>query len=427
MKKDSELPLEISGGHSHMRGLLKGPEEIGKGISVLLLTGGSDKPYVYGLTSALSLEGVRVGIVGSDELDLPEIRNIIGVSFFNLRGDQRSDVSFLKKMARIISYYVRLVRFASRAESKLFHILWNNKFEAFDRTFLMLYYRLLGKKIVLTAHNVNASKRDGIDSFVNRITLKIQYSLAHHIFVHTELARSELRHDFRIGRKRISLIPFGINNFAPVTPITAGEAKKQLGIENDEKVILFFGRITPYKGLEYLVAAFKELRLASGDKYRLIIAGRLDGARGETYWDTVCKQLDQESLGNDKGCLLKTEYIPDGLTEVYFKASDVIVLPYTAIYQSGVLFLAQSFGLPVIAADVDSFVDEIVEGETGFVFRAADPVHLARTIEKYFRSELFGNLDKQRQRIREIATRQHSWQVVGQKTLEIYAGLLSNH
>ena len=71
------------------------------------------------------------------------------------------------------------------AQPKIFHILWNNKFEFFDRTLLMLYYKLLGKKIVFTAHNVNIRKRDGNDSWLNRFSLKIQYQLVDHIFVHT--------------------------------------------------------------------------------------------------------------------------------------------------------------------------------------------------------------------------------------------------
>ena len=55
-------------------------------------------------------------------------------------------------------YYAKLIRYAATAKPKIFHILWNNKFELFDRTVLMLYYRLLGKRIVLTAHNVNAGQ-----------------------------------------------------------------------------------------------------------------------------------------------------------------------------------------------------------------------------------------------------------------------------
>jgi hypothetical protein len=56
----------------------------------------------------------------------------------------------------------------------------------------MLYYRSLGKKIVITAHNVNAAKGDGRDTAVNRLSLKIQYGLSDHVFVHTEKMKKEL-------------------------------------------------------------------------------------------------------------------------------------------------------------------------------------------------------------------------------------------
>ena len=68
-------------------------------------------------------------------------------------------------------YYAKLIRYAATAKPRIFHILWNNKFEFFDRTLLMLYYRLLGKKIVLTVHNVNAGRRDSKDTRLNRLTL----------------------------------------------------------------------------------------------------------------------------------------------------------------------------------------------------------------------------------------------------------------
>src|SRR5205823_6045108 len=101
-------------------------------------------------------------------------------------GDQSSEARLLAKVLRVLSYYGKLVFYAATARPKLFHILWNNKFEVFDRTLLMLYYRMLGKKITLTVHNVNAGKRDLNDSFLNRFSLRIQYNLCCHIFVHTE-------------------------------------------------------------------------------------------------------------------------------------------------------------------------------------------------------------------------------------------------
>jgi D-inositol-3-phosphate glycosyltransferase len=100
------------------------------------------------------------------------------------------------------------------------------------------------------------------------------------------------------------------------------------------------------------------------------------------------------------------------------------VLPYRHIYQSGVLFLGYSFGLPVIAADVGALREEIVEGKTGFVFKPEDPVDLAATIKRYFASDLFANLSSRRAGIRDSALELHSWDEVGRLTMNVYSNLL---
>ena len=137
-----------------------------------LLTGGGDRPYAFGLATELISKGAALDVIGSDDLDCPEFHGKPGLNFLNLRGDQRPDVGFVRKMSQgIRSTMPRLIRYAATAKPRIFHILWNNKFEAFDRTLLMLYYRLLGKKIVLTVHNVNAARRDSKDTILNRLTL----------------------------------------------------------------------------------------------------------------------------------------------------------------------------------------------------------------------------------------------------------------
>ena len=152
----------------------------------------------------------------------------------------------------------------------------------------------------------------------------------------------------------------------------------------------------------------------------MIIAGRPKNS--ERYWSTIRAAVDEQVRAGR--VLLKAEFIPDDETEVYFKAADVLVLPYVQIYQSGVLFLGYSFGLPVLASDVGSLRDEIVEGKTGFVFKSGDPADLAKAIERYFASDLYADLTRQRQKIRDFAAEQHSWDVVGRATMKIYGGLL---
>jgi D-inositol-3-phosphate glycosyltransferase len=388
-------------------------------IAVTLLTGGGDKPYALGIATTLSAHGVAVDFIGSDELDVPELRRIATINFFNLRGDQRTDVNFFKKTARVLIYYLRLARYTVTARPKIFHILWNNKFEFFDRTLLMLYYKVLGKRIVFTAHNVNAGSRDSNDTYLNRLTLRVQYHLADRIFVHTPRMQQELASSFDVSLNKVSVIPFGINNTVPSTALTSLEAKRRFGISPQQKTILFFGNIAPYKGLEHLIAALSDLAKRHSD-YRLIIAGRTKGCA--EYWTTIQEAIAHDALAGK--IIQRIEYIPDEQVEEFFKAGDVLVLPYTHVFQSGVLFLAYNFGLPVIASDVGSMKEDIIEGRTGFICRPRDPVSLTQTIRKYFESNLFMQLEERRSDIKEIANSRYSWERVVEITRAAYGKLV---
>src|SRR5436190_560817 len=388
---------------------------------VALLTGGGDKPYALGMAAALTSVRIYVDFIGSDDLNVRELLNDPLVNFLNLRGDQRPEASGMAKALRVLSYYVRLIRYAARARPKLFHILWNNKFQFFDRTLLMLYYRMLGKKITFTVHNVNAGKRDLNDSFLNRLSLRIQYNLCHHIFVHTERMKSELVSDFCIAASKVCVVPFGINNTVPDTTLSIAEAKRQLGISGGDRTLLFFGNIAPYKGLQYLISAFAEL-LNKDRSYRLIIVGKPKGSEG--YWKQIHQGIARSGI-RDR-VIERIDYIPDEETELFFKAADVLILPYTRVFQSGVLFLGYSFGLPAIASDVGTLKDEIIEGQTGFVFKPQDSSDLAKTIWRYFTTELFSGLDRWRPKIKAYANERNSWNEVTKITTSVYSNVLGH-
>ena len=388
-------------------------------VYVSLLTGGGDRPYALGMASALADQGIAVDFIGSDELDAPELHTAPLVTFFNLRGDQREDAPLRHKVVRILAYYARLLKYVLRSEPPIFHILWNNKFELIDRTLLMLYYKVMGKHLVLTAHNVNARKRDARDSFLNRLSLRIQYTLSDHVFVHSKRLKTELVSDFCLREDKVSVIPFGINNTVPNTAFSAAEAKRQLGISEHDKTLLFFGNVAPYKGLEYLVAAFAKI-LKKESNYRLIIAGRPKG--GERYWQDIEQMITR--LGIKERIVQKIEYVPDEQTELYFKAADVLILPYTRVFQSGVLFLGYAFGLPAIATDVGALRDDVIEGETGFLCRAGDPDDLADTIHAYFASDLYENLETRRNQIQHLANERNSWVKVAEILGAVYRKML---
>lgn len=385
---------------------------------IALLTGGGDRHYALGLASALIANDIGFDFIGSDELVALELQTSPGVNFLNLRGSTRVDAHILVKVLRLATYYLKLIHYSFMCDATIFHILWNNKFDFFDRIVLMIYYRCLGKRVVLTAHNINAGKRDGNDSCLNRFSLRIQYRLADHILVHTEKMKAELLADFGVPTEKATVIPYGINDRVADTSLTAVEAKERLGLKRDENALLFFGAITAYKGLEYAVRALAELR-ASSQHYRLIIAGRPKGDVG--YWKSVKEEISRNDL--DRKVIIKSEFIPDADIEMYFKAADVLLLPYTHIFQSGVLFLGHSFGLPVIAADVGSLKEEIIDGVTGLMFKPKDPFDLADAINRYFASDLFQNLESRRLVIKKYASEQHSWNRVASITSALYVKL----
>jgi glycosyltransferase involved in cell wall biosynthesis len=233
--------------------------------------------------------------------------------------------------------------------------------------------------------------------------------------------KSELVADFCILESKVSVIPFGINNTVPHTSLPNAEAKKQLGVTRGDKTLLFFGNIAPYKGLEYLISAFAEL-LNRDRSYRLIIVGKPKGS--ERYWNQIHQGIVRSGI-RDR-IIERIEYIPDEETELFFKAADVLILPYTHVFQSGVLFLGYSFGLPAIASDVGTLKEEIIEGQTGFVFRPQDSSDLARKIDSYFKSELFRNLDTRRAQIKEYANERYSWSKVAAIITNVYSQLLSS-
>ncbi len=394
------------------------------GIEVGLLTGCQDRPYAFGLAMALISQRIDLDIIGGDEIDSPELHTTPHLRFLNFRDSQKNDVNFAMKLWKLLDYYAKLIRYAARSEPKVLHILWNNKIEVFDRTLLMLYYKAVGKKIALTAHNVNQARRDAKDSWLNRATLRIQYQLCDHIFVHTQKMKDELRQDFDVAEKVVTVIRHPINDAFPDTELTPAEAKRRLGLRDDEKAILFFGRIRPYKGIEYLLDAFRLLSPDERAKYRLIVAG--EPKKGS---EEYLRQI-QESLQRDfkQGqVILKIQFIPDEEMELYLKGADVLILPYKEIFQSGVLFLAYSFGLPVVATDVGSFREEIIEGRTGFLCQPGDPADLAKAIKTYFSSDLFKNLTVRRQEVKDYAQANHSWRAVAELTCNAYTKILGRN
>lgn len=388
-------------------------------MQISLLTGNVDPHYQLDLLSGLVAAGLEVDFIGSDAMEGASILSHRNVHFYNLRGSQDTKASMQEKIFRILKYYFKLIHYTLKTNSQIFHIQWENKFIYFDRTIMNLFYRLLGKKLVFTVHNVNAGERDENDTVLNRLSLKFKYMIADHIIVHTDKMKLQMVTDFNINEKKISVVPHGINTVIPQTELTPSEAKKRLILNYNEKVLLFFGNIAPYKGLKTLINALIKLK-SSTSNFKLIIAGKIKG--NEAHWNEIKDIIEKHKLSDY--IIEQIRFIPDEEVEIYYKAADILILPYNYIFQSGVLFVSYSFGLPAIASDVGSLKEDIIEGKTGFICLPENPEDLAEKIIQYFQSDLYKKLPEIRKHILEFAQEKYSWEKIGKKTSSVYHSLL---
>lgn len=157
------------------------------------------------------------------------------------------------------------------------------------------------------------------------------------------------------------------------------EARNKLGIVND-KIILFFGFIREYKGLDVLIRSNKNLYQKLKD-YKIIICGE-SYENKDKYINMISK------FSNEDEIKWINEYIPNDMASIYFKASDVIVLPYRSASQSGVIPLSYSYGKPVIASNIPGIKEMIDDKKTGLMFNKEDSNDLSSKVIEFYNSDI---------------------------------------
>ncbi|HEY2350805.1 MAG TPA: glycosyltransferase [Puia sp.] len=153
--------------------------------------------------------------------------------------------------------------------------------------------------------------------------------------------------------------------------------KEKLGlpIDENEKILLFFGFIRRYKGLDILLRAMAEPVIRES-AIRLLVAGEFY-EDGETY-NRLIKELNiSEKL------ILKTDFIPDGEVRYYLCAADAVIQPYRHATQSGVTPLAYHFEKPMIVSNVGSFSEQVLHEQTGLVTEG-EPASLAKAVMRFY-------------------------------------------
>jgi len=147
------------------------------------------------------------------------------------------------------------------------------------------------------------------------------------------------------------------DNFGEI--ISKEEARERLSLNQEEKIILFFGFIRKYKGLDLLLEAMAEERIKKSD-IKLLVAG-------EYYEDAKTYNEQIEKLGIKNQLILKTDFIPDSEVKYYLCAADAVIQPYRNATQSGVTPLAYHFEKPMVVTNVGGLPFLVPHEKVGLV------------------------------------------------------------
>jgi D-inositol-3-phosphate glycosyltransferase len=181
---------------------------------------------------------------------------------------------------------------------------------------------------------------------------------------------------------------------------TRAGARRRFGVDGD--VVVFFGYVRPYKGLDVLLRAWPRVRARR--PATLIVAG-------EFYEDPEPYRRLAAEAGGPEAVRMLERYLPDEEVEALFKAADVVVLPYRSATQSGVTHAAYAAGVPVITTDVGGLA-ETVRG-TGLVVPPEDLEALAEGIVRYFEEDLGPEM----RRAIEALRAEGSWETLAGRTI----------
>ena len=328
---------------------------------------GSFHFYTFGQCIGLINNNVDVSLYTNNETKKPNIKKLKFYSFYNnLFSSNFKLISGIRwitgSLKSIIHARISNISFFH------FHIFYINILVLFN----ILLVKILFGKVVVTIHDVH--------SFSNQVkinfTKKIFYALTDLILTHNNFSKNEIT---KIVPKNLNIhiVPHG--NYLPFIKLEKDKlrSKKKLNLQENKKIILFFGLIKEVKGLEVLLKSLKEVVEKHKD-IRLLIAGKL----WKNDFSKYQKIIDEQKL-NDY-CILHTKFIPQSLVKHYYAASDLVVLPYKRIYQSGVLMMTLSYEKPVLVSDLPPLTEVINDDVNGYVFKSEDSENLSCKLNEIF-------------------------------------------
>ena len=256
---------------------------------------------------------------------------------------------------------------ANKTEIVILH-LFHSSF--IDYLLITLTY-FFGFRICLIIHDTESLLEQSGKSWIQNCC-----HLSRYIVVHNSLSYDELLKKISSTEKeKVCIIPHG--NFIGLNEITNTiETAKYFNLDSNKIYLLFFGMIKKSKGLEVLIESLKDIP----SNVHLIIAGRTRNISFNHYENTI----NELNLSSRVHPVIR--YITNDERNKLFNFSDLVVLPYRKIYQSGVLLQAMSYGLPVIASDLPAN-KLIINEKNGVLFNTGNASDLAQKINELIMDE----------------------------------------
>lgn len=353
--------------------------------------------YVYGLCNALVAEPLELVLLTHEQYELKE----------------RPHLFPLAHVFRRENYLHTLGRLWRRWRQSRPHILHIQSLLAPRKEVLLFALcRWWGIRVVMTVHNVLPHELRPFE----KIMYTLYYRLADALILHSEQNRRRLLEMVPgLDQRRLHVVEHG--NYAHFRDLELDRetARRQLGLPQEGQVVLFFGALRPYKGVDLLIEAVAPVRRVCPAAL-FVVAGHVLVGEGAQY------ERQAAALGLGAADLqLRFSYLSAAQAIAYVCACDLVVLPYREIYQSGVLLWAYSFGRPVLATRVGSFPECIEEGHSGWLVEKEDVVGLQQALIRILRDP--EGLARAGAYARQLADTRFDWPGAARRTARIYAAV----